>query len=152
MVPQNLQNKVQILEKGKVPFQPHPLFFSSPVHPTTHCYSGQCAQNTMKLFYSFVPLLVVSFAWYLLPPVYICPNQSHIFSVCPSRSVLHSSPALCAGRLTCNGLHQLAVLLSGFWLVLDNWRTEESNQSILLSALFAMAKGWMCLSPVGALL
>lgn len=34
MVPYNLQNKVQTLEKGEVPFQPQPLFFPSPMLPT----------------------------------------------------------------------------------------------------------------------
>lgn len=82
------------------------LFFS---HTSYHTfsYSGQPPQNTVKVFYSVVPLLMFPLLGICFP-VYIYPNQVDMFSICSSGSDLSTPPAQCTGRLTCmdyiNGL------------------------------------------------
>lgn len=124
--------KVQILEKGKFPFQPHPSF-SSPTHPTTHQLLWTTCPEYSEALLQLCAFSHVPFAWYFIP-IYINPNQVHMFSICPSRSALYSSPAQYAGRLTfMDYINGLSCFLAShqYWLT-----AGQKSQGILFTLLF----------------
>lgn len=145
MVHQNLQNKVQILEKSKVPLQPHPLF-SSPVHPTTHCYSGQRARIQWSLFTalclcSLFPLLGICFS----PFIYALIRSTYfLFAILDLFSTLH---LLCVqgGWPVMDYINWLSCFLASDWFWITGGQKSQIGVFYSQLSLLWLKTGCTCL-------
>lgn len=109
-------------------------------------YSGQRAQNTVKPFHSFVPLLMFP----LFPQFIYAQIRSTYFLF--ALLDLFSIHLLCVGRLICmDCINALSCLLASDWLWLIGGQKNQIRVFYYLSSLLAMAKDWLHLSSVGAL-